>query len=147
MDIAIDLLENSRPSELVSTINERHTVRRIGNRCGCALPRKAGMSITEPWKASHHFLPPAVVHNPLASHFPCLSFCSSIYAHFYIWRYPLLFLCLNNFSYSPTMFKSTLAIFALMASSIAAPAPEFIVERHIVEVYKRQADISQLLEL
>ncbi|KAF6236705.1 hypothetical protein HO173_004996 [Letharia columbiana] len=45
------------------------------------------------------------------------------------------------------MFKSTLAIFALMASSIAAPAPEFIVERHIVEVYKRQADISQLLEL
>ncbi|KAF6220965.1 hypothetical protein HO133_002646 [Letharia lupina] len=45
------------------------------------------------------------------------------------------------------MFKSTLAIFALMSSSIAAPAPEFIVERHIVEVYKRQADISQLLEL
>ncbi|KAL9071661.1 MAG: hypothetical protein Q9161_004086 [Pseudevernia consocians] len=45
------------------------------------------------------------------------------------------------------MFKSTLTIFALIASSIAAPAPEFVVERHIVEVYKRQADISQLLQL
>ena len=47
----------------------------------------------------------------------------------------------------PTMLKSTLAIFALMAASIAAPASEFVIERHIVEVYKRQADISQLLEL
>ncbi|KAM0803996.1 hypothetical protein BDR22DRAFT_886285 [Usnea florida] len=45
------------------------------------------------------------------------------------------------------MFKSSLAIFALLACSIAAPAPEYIVERHIVEVYKRQADISQLLQL
>ncbi|KAL9134335.1 MAG: hypothetical protein Q9175_004484 [Cornicularia normoerica] len=45
------------------------------------------------------------------------------------------------------MFKSALAIFALVASSTAVPAPEFIEERHIVEVYKRQADISQLLQL
>lgn len=45
------------------------------------------------------------------------------------------------------MFKTTLAIFALVVSSIAVPTPEFVVERHIVEVYKRQADISQLLQL
>ncbi|CAF9920332.1 MAG: hypothetical protein ALECFALPRED_001489 [Alectoria fallacina] len=45
------------------------------------------------------------------------------------------------------MFKSTLAIFVLVASSIAAPALEYVVERHVVEVYKRQADISQLLQL
>ena len=34
-----------------------------------------------------------------------------------------------------------------MASSIAAPAPEYVVERHVVQIYKRQADISQLLQL
>ena len=50
------------------------------------------------------------------------------------------------------MLKTTLAIFALVASSMAAPAPELVIERHIVEVYKqqvykRQADISQLLQL
>lgn len=45
------------------------------------------------------------------------------------------------------MLKTTLAISALVLSSIAAPAPKFVVERHIVEVYKRQADISQLLQL
>lgn len=45
------------------------------------------------------------------------------------------------------MFKLTLAIFALIASSVAAPAPEYIEERHVVEIYKRQADISQLLQL
>ena len=45
------------------------------------------------------------------------------------------------------MLKSALAIFALMAVSIAVPAPEFVIERHIVQVYKRQADISQLLQL
>lgn len=45
------------------------------------------------------------------------------------------------------MFKLTLAIFALIASSVAAPAPEYIEERHVVEIYKRQTDISQLLQL
>ena len=61
---------------------------------------------------------------------------------------PCPYLRLNHFSESLTvMFKSTFAILALIASSIAAPAPEFVVERRIVEVYKRQADISQLLQL
>ena len=45
------------------------------------------------------------------------------------------------------MFKTTFAISVLVASSIAAPALEYVVERHVVEVYKRQADISQLLQL
>lgn len=45
------------------------------------------------------------------------------------------------------MLRSTVIIVALLGASMAAPAPEFVVERHVVEVYKRQADISQLLEL
>ena len=45
------------------------------------------------------------------------------------------------------MLKPTVIIVALLGASMAAPAPEFVVERHVVEVYKRQADISQLLQL
>ena len=45
------------------------------------------------------------------------------------------------------MLKPTVIIVALLGASMAAPAPAFVIERHVVEVYKRQADISQLLQL
>ena len=45
------------------------------------------------------------------------------------------------------MLKPTVIIVALLGASMAAPAPEFVIERHVVEVYRRQADISQLLQL
>ncbi|KAK4697826.1 hypothetical protein P7C71_g301, partial [Lecanoromycetidae sp. Uapishka_2] len=46
------------------------------------------------------------------------------------------------------MYKSGLALFAVVASSIAWTTPiEYIEERHVLEVTKRQADVNQLLQL
>lgn len=92
------------------------------------------------------------IHKPCAvpSLFSSSEFCSSLsskYTHFCVFEIPVAVLAPSQSQRMPTMLKSTLAIFALMAASIAAPASEFVIERHIVEVYKRQADISQLLEL
>ncbi|KAL9124578.1 MAG: hypothetical protein Q9217_006100 [Psora testacea] len=44
------------------------------------------------------------------------------------------------------MYKPALILFTLLACSLALPEP-VIEERHIIEVEKRQADVSQLLQL
>lgn len=130
----------------------------IGNQCGCALLYQ-GKRVTKlrvlgspnlGKTSSPAFL---FINNHLFSFFPAFFFSFSfqiytirIYTRFCVFEIP--FIVLASLLYNlPTMFKSTLAIFALVAYSIAAPAPEYVEERHIVEVYKRQADISQLLQL
>ncbi|MCJ1451641.1 hypothetical protein MMC28_001981 [Mycoblastus sanguinarius] len=46
------------------------------------------------------------------------------------------------------MYMQGLALLAFVASSLAAPGiPEYIEERHVVQIEKRQADVSQLLQL
>ena len=46
------------------------------------------------------------------------------------------------------MLKLTFASLALVASSIAWSVPvEYVEERHVVEISKRQQDLSQLLQL
>ena len=45
------------------------------------------------------------------------------------------------------MYATGLALFALLIPSFAWTVPEYVEERHVVEVKKRQADVSQLLQL
>lgn len=62
-------------------------------------------------------------------------------------RYPLLRLSsVRDIIFM--MYKSTLTLLALVASSTAWTVPvEYVEERHIVQINKRQADVSQLLQL
>ncbi|KAL2050962.1 hypothetical protein ABVK25_008708 [Lepraria finkii] len=45
------------------------------------------------------------------------------------------------------MYKAGLALLALTVPSLAWTIPEYVEERHVVEIQKRQADVSQLLQL
>lgn len=46
------------------------------------------------------------------------------------------------------MYTSTLTLLTLVVSSFAWTVPvEYVEERHVVEVNKRQADVAQLLQL
>ena len=45
------------------------------------------------------------------------------------------------------MFKAGLALLALVVPSLAWTIPEYVEERHVVQIQKRQADVSQLLQL
>ena len=45
------------------------------------------------------------------------------------------------------MYATGLLLFALVVPSLAWTVPEYVEERHVVEIKKRQADVSQLLQL
>ena len=53
----------------------------------------------------------------------------------------------NPFAAPVTMYATGLVLLALVVPSLAWTVPEYVEERHVIEIKKRQADVSQLLQL